>query len=63
MLLQVGDGDFMWSASQAQDALGLLQRGKLDVIPRAGHVATMENPHDFEASVQRFVDDVEAGTL
>ena len=63
VLLQVGDGDFMWSASQAQDALGLLQRGKLDVIPRAGHVATMESPHDFEASVQRFVDDVEAGTL
>ena len=40
----------------------LLQRGKLDVIPRAGHVATMENPHEFEASVQRFVDEVEAGT-
>lgn len=61
VLLQVGDGDFMWSPSQAEDTLALLQRGKLDTIPRAGHVATMENPLEFEASVQRFVDEVEAG--
>jgi len=63
VLLQVGDGDFLWSASQAEDTLGLLQRGKLDVIPRSGHVATMENPHEFEASVQRFLGEVEAGKL
>ncbi len=62
-LVQIGDGDFMWSASQAEDTMALLQRGKLDVIPRAGHVATMENPQEFEASVQRFVDEVEAGKL
>lgn len=63
VLIQVGDGDFMWSPSQAEDTLALLRRGKLDTIPRAGHVATMENPQEFEASVQRFVDEVEAGKL
>lgn len=62
-LLQIGDGDFMWSQSQADDALALLKRGKLDIIPRAGHVALMEHPELFLRSVGTFVATVEAGGL
>lgn len=62
-LLQIGDGDFMWSQSQAEDALALLKRGKLDIIPRAGHVALMERPEAFLQSVGTFVATVEAGGL
>lgn len=63
VLLQIGDADFVWGASQAQDALALLPRGRLDIIPRVGHVATMERPEDFAESVRRFVDAVEAGEI
>jgi pimeloyl-ACP methyl ester carboxylesterase len=63
VLLQLGDADFMWGRSQAEDALALLPRGQLDIIPRAGHVATMEQPEEFAASVQRFIDAVEAGEV
>lgn len=63
VLLQVGDADFMWGTAALQDALALLPRGRLDVIPRAGHVATMERPEEFAASARRFVDAVEAGEV
>lgn len=63
VLVQIGDADFMWGASQAQDTLELLPRGRLDVIPRAGHVATMEHPEEFADSVRRFIDAVEAGEI
>lgn len=60
-LLQIGDGDFMWSQSQAEDTLALLKQGKLDIIPRAGHVALMENPEAFLVSCATFLAAVEAG--
>lgn len=63
VLLQIGDGDFMWSQSQAQDALGLFKRGKLDIIERAGHVALMERPEAFLQSVGTFVATVESGAM
>lgn len=61
VLMQVGDADFMWGRSEAEDAVALFKRGRLDVIPRAGHVATMDRPDEFAASLRRFVDLVEAG--
>lgn len=63
VLMQVGDGDFMWSQSQAEDTLALFKRGKLDIVPRAGHVALMENPEGFLTSCATFLAAVEAGTF
>lgn len=63
VLVQIGDGDFMWSQSQAEDTLALLKRGKLDIVPRAGHVATMENPEAFLTSCATFLASVEAGEI
>lgn len=63
VLLQIGDADFMWGAAQAQDTLELFPRGRLDVVPRAGHVATMEQPVEFAESVLRFIDAVESGEI
>lgn len=61
-LLMIGDGDWLWSESNREEALRLLPNGSLQMVPRAGHLPYFEANQVFQAGVAQFIDACEAET-
>ncbi|MFF7249395.1 alpha/beta fold hydrolase [Embleya sp. NPDC008237] len=55
VLLLIGDGDHLWSASTLRDALALIPDAVGHVIEGAGHMPFIEATEEFEDVVARFV--------
>lgn len=61
VLLVLGDDDFGWSASAAEEMLRLVPDGRCTVLPRAGHLPFLEATEGFERAVAEFIAETEAG--
>lgn len=62
-LLMVGDDDFTASRGAMLAMLGLIGKGRLDVLAECGHLPYFEATDRFERSVQEFITAVETDSI
>jgi pimeloyl-ACP methyl ester carboxylesterase len=62
-LLMVGDDDFTASRGAMLAMLGLIGKGRLDVLSECGHLPYFEATDRFERSVQEFITAVETDSI
>jgi 3-oxoadipate enol-lactonase len=55
VLVFCGEEDTLTPVSEARSMADKLPRGKLAVIPRAGHLANLENPKEFNQQLLEFL--------
>ena len=55
MLVVVGEEDLLTPPEEAQKIAALNAKAQLHVIPRAGHLPSLEDPHAFNAVLARFL--------
>jgi pimeloyl-ACP methyl ester carboxylesterase len=58
-LVVVGEQDTLSPVAQAQEMADALPRGRLAVVPEAGHLSAMEDPEAFGAAVNGFLDELD----
>lgn len=56
-LVLVGEQDGITPVAVAESIASTLPRGRLAVIPRAGHLSNLENPADFNAALLSFLEE------
>ncbi|MCC3767699.1 alpha/beta fold hydrolase [Streptomyces sp. UNOC14_S4] len=56
VLLLIGDGDHLWSASTLRDAVDLMPHATGHIIEGAGHMPFIEAAEEFETAVARFTE-------
>lgn len=55
ILLVLGDGDFLWSGSMAEQACAMFADCRSLTLPGTGHLPYLDDPDGFGSAVSRFV--------
>jgi pimeloyl-ACP methyl ester carboxylesterase len=59
-LILLGDDDILLSPTRGQELAGLFPKGKLEIMPNAGHVPFFDDPEGFQTLIATFVGEAEA---
>jgi 3-oxoadipate enol-lactonase len=57
-LVVVGEEDVLTPPAEAKEMAAAIAGGRMEVIPRAGHLSNLENPSFYQAALTRFLDSV-----
>jgi pimeloyl-ACP methyl ester carboxylesterase len=55
-LVVVGEEDVLTPPAEADEMAAAIATGRVERIPRAGHLSNLENPQAFDAALRRFLD-------
>ncbi|MER6720356.1 alpha/beta fold hydrolase [Streptomyces halstedii] len=59
-LIALGDDDILLGPTAGQELAALFPKGRLALMPKAGHVPFLDDPEGFQEIVRKFVDEVES---
>jgi pimeloyl-ACP methyl ester carboxylesterase len=59
-LIVLGDDDILLSPTGGQELAALFPKGRLEMMPRAGHVPFLDDPEGFQTIIDKFIQEVES---
>ena len=59
-LVVIGDDDFLLSPTGAKELAERFPNGRYEIMPKAGHLPFIDDAEGFQATVRKFVDEVES---
>ncbi|MGW1373613.1 alpha/beta fold hydrolase [Streptomyces sp. NPDC002446] len=59
-LVVLGDDDILLSPTRGQELADLFPKGRLELMPKAGHVPFLDDPEGFQAIVRKFIEEAES---
>ncbi|MGW5354316.1 alpha/beta fold hydrolase [Streptomyces sp. NPDC004031] len=59
-LVLTGDDDFLLGPTGAHELAEIFPDGRCEIIPRAGHIAFIDDPEGYQGIVHKFIEEVES---
>ncbi|WP_329172227.1 MULTISPECIES: alpha/beta fold hydrolase [unclassified Streptomyces] len=59
-VIALGDDDILLSPTAGKELAALFPKGRLEIMPKAGHVPFLDDPEGFQVIVRKFIEEAES---